>query len=263
MAITKKEGRQEHICAIVEFAYDDFGALVGTSDTETLEAVNLPTGAIVTGGMLVIDTPFNTEGVKSTGTLTTTNAPSNDDTVTIGTTVYTYKTALSTGPAVPYEVLIGVSETTANANLAAAINGAAGAGTTYATGTVAHPDVVAGTATAHTVPLVARVGGVAGDLIATTEAHDNGSFAEVTLTGGVAGGDVLIVKIGGVALSGMVDAQTAAASVLTPVGTVGTAPDTVDILHGVAADSITTASAGAGRLFVTYVVDGRACFTQD
>lgn len=263
MTIIKKEGRQEEICAMLTFRVDDFDAIVGSDAAVTEEAIALPVGAIITGGFVVIDTPFDTEGVKATGTLTTTNAPSDADTVTIGTTVYTFKTTLSTSPAVPYEVLIGVSETTSNANLAAAINGATGEGTTYATGTDAHPDVVAGTATAHTVPLVARVGGTAGNSIATTEAHDNGSFANATLTGGLIGGDTIAVKIGSTVYATVSDAQTAGATAIVPTGIATTTADTVDLVHDVADTSITAATEGVGRLVVRYIVDGRACFTQD
>lgn len=54
-------------------------------------------------------------------------APTDGDTITIGGVVFTFKTAVATAG----DVLIGVSATTAAQNLKAAINGAAGAGTTY------------------------------------------------------------------------------------------------------------------------------------
>lgn len=53
MAITKKSGRQEIISAVVNFA---FGDLV---DATAVEAVNLPAGAVVVGGALIIRTAFN------------------------------------------------------------------------------------------------------------------------------------------------------------------------------------------------------------
>lgn len=59
---------------------------------------------------------------------------SNNDTVTVGSVTYTFKTAL-TSPAVAGEVLIGADAESTAENLIAAINGEEGAGTTYSTGT--------------------------------------------------------------------------------------------------------------------------------
>jgi len=72
----------------------------------------------------------------------------NAATVTIGTTVYTVVSALSEtsgATAVPYQVLKGAAEANMLDNLKSAINGSAGVGTTFSTGTVKHPDVVATT----------------------------------------------------------------------------------------------------------------------
>lgn len=51
--MTKNENRQSPTVAIVGFTYTDFVSGVGQV------AVDLPSGAIVTGGFLVIDTAFN------------------------------------------------------------------------------------------------------------------------------------------------------------------------------------------------------------
>ena len=59
------------------------------------------------------------------------------------------------------------------ANLAAAINGTAGAGTTYSTGTVANASVTA-TAGATTLSLSASAPGSTGNSIATTTTMANG-----------------------------------------------------------------------------------------
>lgn len=75
-------------------------------------------------------------------------SPSDGDTVVIGDVTYTFKTALTTDPgAVAYEVKIGASAAAALDNLKSAINATAGAGTTYGTGTEAHPLVSATTNT--------------------------------------------------------------------------------------------------------------------
>jgi len=101
-----------------------------------------PDGDIV-GGDPRPGTPVN--GVKAVQTLTSTGvAPSNGQTVTIGSVVYTFQTTLTN---VANNVLIGVSAAVALDNLKSAINRTAGAGTTYAAATVAHPQVSATTNT--------------------------------------------------------------------------------------------------------------------
>lgn len=75
-------------------------------------------------------------------------SPSDGDTVVIGDTTYTFKTALTTNPStVAFEVLIGASAAAALDNLKSAINATTGAGTTYGTGTTIHPTVSATTNT--------------------------------------------------------------------------------------------------------------------
>jgi len=129
--------------------------------------------------------------VAATGTLTSdATAPDDAESVTIGTVTYVFKTALSTGPAVPYEVLIGGSAAVTLDNLKAAINAGAGAGTLYGTGTAAHPDVTA-TANADTTQEVeAIVPGVSTLATTTTSAHL--SWGAGTLTGGIDGDSALI-----------------------------------------------------------------------
>jgi hypothetical protein len=73
------------------------------------------------GYILKLITSAALRGTCATGTITLAAAPGNNDTVTIGSTVYTFKTTL-TAPAVPYEVKISGSAGLAARNLAAAIN---------------------------------------------------------------------------------------------------------------------------------------------
>jgi flagellar hook protein FlgE len=122
----------------------------------------------------------------ASGVLTMTGNASDGDTVTIGGTTYTFRTNLSS-PAVADEVSIGTTTADTLANLAAAINGTTGSGTTYSTGTTANASVTA-TATATTLSLVASTSGTAGNSIATTGTLANGSFGSATLAGGAAGG---------------------------------------------------------------------------
>lgn len=132
-------------------------------------------------------TPVN--AVAASGKLVSTGTRVSDgEKVTIGTTVYTFKTAL-TNPAVAYEVLIGANTGAQATNLVAAIMGTAGAGTTYGTGTVAHTLVSAAVADTDDVALTAKTKGVAGNAIATSDDSDQLSWAETaeTLEGGIDG----------------------------------------------------------------------------
>ncbi len=103
--------------------------------------------------------------------------PSNGDTITIGSTVYTYKNTLASA----YDILIGATPAATLDNTKSAINATAGEGTTYGTGTLAHPTVEA-TANADTYQvIVAKTIGDAALTIATTETSANLTFSSTTL----------------------------------------------------------------------------------
>jgi len=120
--------------------------------------------------------------VKASGVLTHNGtALTNLDTVTIGTRVYTFKTVI----VVANDVLIGAA-TASLTNLTAAINGSAGSGTTYGTGTVAHADVDAVMTGNIILTASAKVVGVGGNAIAKAEASTNLAWdAGAFLNGGV------------------------------------------------------------------------------
>ena len=75
-------------------------------------------------------------GVASQADLTFTAVALNNETVTIAGIVYTFKTSINNG--VAREVYHGATAADSAANLAAAINAGAGAGTAYSTATIAH-----------------------------------------------------------------------------------------------------------------------------
>jgi hypothetical protein len=264
MAITKQSGRQKLVAASVMIDWNDFSDLSGSSTPQVFEAIDLPDNANIVSVNLTVTTPFNTEGQKATGTFTLVSnyLPVANDTVTIGTKTYTYVSALSTGPTVANEVVIG-NEAVSKANLIAAINGDAGIGTLYSTGTVAHTLVDAAAGTTHTIVLTAKTGGTAGNAIATTASHTKGSFGAVTLTGGLSGGDILKVTVGSETFlnnkSAVALACFEAADTLS--GKVYTSADSVDVSYAVAATSIARATQGRARLNVTYIVDGRTQFS--
>lgn len=122
--------------------------------------------------------------VAADGTLTFGVNAGDGDIVTIGDTEYTFKTALSAGPTVPYEILIGALATNSLDNLIAAINGSAGEGTTYSTDTEAHPDVTAAAGGGDTMDVTASEAGENGNSIVTTTDVGSASWTAGTLTGG-------------------------------------------------------------------------------
>ena len=107
------------------------------------------------------------DAVTATGSIAfgSTNA-SNNDTVSIGGQVYTFKTSL-TAATTANEVLIGTDSEASAANLAAAINKGTGGGTKYGSNTVANAWAVASIGTTTTtVTLTATISGAAGNNIA-------------------------------------------------------------------------------------------------
>lgn len=84
------------------------------------------------------------------------------------------------------EVLIGGTAAITRNNFVAAVNAAAGAGTTYGTGTVANPSVSAAASSTADVVITARAKGTPGNSIAISESGTGFSFAgaATTLAGG-------------------------------------------------------------------------------
>lgn len=121
--------------------------------------------------------------VHATGTLTFTGNANNNGTVTIGTTVYTFKTAL-TSPEAAYEVLIGATASDSIDNLVAAINGGAGAGTLYGSDTAVNTQVTAVNGTGDVMDVTAILDGPSQNSIATTEVLTNATWGAGTLAGG-------------------------------------------------------------------------------
>lgn len=118
--------------------------------------------------------------VAATGVLTLTGNAVAGETVTIGGVVYTFRAALVGA----YDVLVGAAATNSIDNLIAAINGTAGEGSTYGTGTVAHPTVGAAAGVGDTMDVTADTAGAAGNSTGTTETMTAGSWGASTLTGG-------------------------------------------------------------------------------
>lgn len=118
----------------------------------------------------------------ATGTLTSAGTISDGDTVTIDGKVYTFKTTLTNTNGY---VLIGADRTASHANLKAAINLAAGAGTTYAAATTLHPTVTATSSDGTTTVVTAKSVGTTANSIGTTETGAQLSWGGATLSGGL------------------------------------------------------------------------------
>lgn len=132
-------------------------------------------------------TPVN--AIAAVGTLTLAVQPTATDTMTIGTKLYTF---VASGSAdVNGEVSVGTDLATAKTALIAAINGTDGFN-------VANTLASAGTFSTNALPITARVKGLAGSAIVTTETFASGSnvFDATTLGTTTEGVDGTIGKAG-------------------------------------------------------------------
>lgn len=147
---------------VSSFAYDNGEAIPVTYDGIVIAAHSLV--ALVDGGVDadVAQAIYEKKSagcgytkIDGTGTVTISSAnPATGGTVTIGGQVYTFRTSLTTSPStIPYEVLIAGTLTDTAKNLTLAVNGGAGAGTNYSTGTVANLSVAATDGSAGVVNL--------------------------------------------------------------------------------------------------------------
>lgn len=145
--------------------------------------------ATIASGSITYGTPA--VAVAATGTLTLSANPSNNETVTIGATTYTFKTTLSVSPTAN-EVLIGSNASDTIDNLINAVNDSGiGEGSQYGSGTTANASASAAAGAGDTMVLTALVAGY-NVSIATTETLVNGSFGVATLTGGLNRTSVLV-----------------------------------------------------------------------
>jgi len=120
---------------------------------------------------------------KATGTLTIAATVANGDTCTIRSKVYTFQTTLTDADG---NVLIGADFAASKANLIAAINLGAGAGTTYAASMTIHPEVTASDPGGNDMLVTAKLGGTAPNAYATTETFTDALniWGAATLAGG-------------------------------------------------------------------------------
>lgn len=183
-------------------------------------------------------------GVKATATLTSSGVFQDAETVTIDEVEYTFKTALSTGPTVAYEVLIGATAAASLDNLKSAVNLTAGIGTTYSTGTEIHPTVTATTNADDSQVFEAKTLGAAGNLIASTETTANNAFGDTVFAGGE---DINQVLSTADEVKTAVEADTAAAALVGVADAGGN--DGSGVVTVMAATNLTGGSDGTVDLF--------------
>lgn len=129
-----------------------------------------------------------TENGFATGTLTGTVA--NSDVVRIDSTYYRFTNAsVNAGTpagteANPWLVAVGANSAESIQNLYKAINASGVAGTTYSTALTAHPSVIASFYSSNTVVVRAKLNGLAGNGIVTTETGVSLAWGAGTLAGG-------------------------------------------------------------------------------
>jgi len=238
--------------------------VAGSGNTSTLaltaQVNGLGTLGAATGNFTVASTAYTANGFGGNsngfgaGTSTTFANGSVGDSVNIGGQVYNYVAALSTNTGgTANEVLVGGSVQSDLTNLVAAVNGGAGAGTTYGTPTVtnASASAVAGTTTAT---FTARTAGTAGNNIVASTSGGIGNFLTPDFTGGsvqqsqggpAVAGDTVTVGAKQYTFVTAINANTAANSVLVGAGT-GAVSEAASLQNLVAAVNGAT---GAG---VTY-----------
>jgi hypothetical protein len=120
------------------------------------------------GDAVHVVAPPSTAAIKAQGTLTLDTIPTDGDTMTIDTKVYTWQDTLTN---VDGNVYTGGSLAQAKLNIVAAMDLSGTAGTDYATAMTAHPTVDMGAFTVNDAVLTAKTPGAAGNAIATTETY--------------------------------------------------------------------------------------------
>jgi uncharacterized protein len=173
--------------------------------TDGVAVLPLLTGEVAAQGTLTVDTnpsdgdtmtigtkvyTFDTPAaVAAQGTLTLDTNPSNNDTMTIDGKVYTFQTVLTDTDG---NIVIGGTLAATQANIVGAINLSGAAGVDYAASMILHPTVAAaGAFVGNNLVLTAKTPGAAGNSIATTESFTAGTnvFDAETLGTTQAGAD--------------------------------------------------------------------------
>ena len=140
----------------------NWATVTGTLATTTLTSSGTANsdGDTITLGSTVYTYKTALTEVVATNTLTSSNVQVTDgDTVTINAITYTFRATI----AKPNDVHLVTNADTSLTNLVSAITAAGTIGTDYGNGTVAHPDVTAGAVNTHATVITALKPGVFGN----------------------------------------------------------------------------------------------------
>lgn len=197
---------------------------------------------IYEAGDLPVRVWFNMAATAAFGTLTLAGNAVDAETVVLGATTYTFKTALT--PAAN-EVLIGATASDSLDNLIAAINAGAGSGTLYGTGTTANASASAAAGAGDTMVATALTAGTAGNDIDSTETITNGSWGGLKLSGGSAASVAPSVPTNGRLLPVVIVEGSANTVVATAIAAAIDADDSFYCTAATATLTITDAGYGA------------------
>ncbi len=182
---------------------DHITITTGTNDELNITVDGADTDVTLTAGSrlpaeIVSDINVAAGGaVRATGTLSLNSNILDTETVTIGSKVYTFLDTLINADG---NVHIGATASDTLDNLIAAITLGAGSGTAYAATMTVHPTVMAAAGAGDTMVATAKLAGLAGNSIATTETITDvlSVWSTATLLGGLDGTPVAsYVQIGG------------------------------------------------------------------
>jgi flagellin len=182
------------------------------SDAGSSSTISATTGALTSLGIGLSANASNTLSAIANATTT--------DTVTVGSgagQTYTLVTAL-TASTTANQVLIGANTAATLANLAAAVNGGAGAGVAYGSLTVTNADVTA-LAGASTVAFTAKVAGTGGNALVSTTTDASFGFSNGGTFAGGAGSAGLTTAAA--AQAALTTINTAIQSIASLRGTLG------------------------------------------
>lgn len=188
---------------VIHEALLDFGS-VGANSISTLNAT-VPQAKVGDPSFVVPPAIYN--AIAAQGTLTLDTNVTDGNTMTVDAKVYTFQTTLTD---VDGNIQIGGTLADTKANLVAAFDLSGVAGTAYAASMTAHPTVDIAAFIGDDAVLTAKVAGLAGDSIATTETFTAGTnvFDDTTLGATTAGVDAAAYGL-------IFDGQVTAASTVT------------------------------------------------
>ena len=162
----------------------------GTALTVTATATGTAGNGITVSAVASGATTYAVATPTTTGGQDLNGVAQANDTVKVGNQTYTFVASLAGNPPAN-SVLLGANETSSLANLAAAVNGASGAGVTYSANTAKNASATA-TAGQFSIVFTAITPGVGGNNLASVSSvtTDN-TFGGATFSGGAVTNDLL------------------------------------------------------------------------